>query len=56
MSEEQYPLHRDDKEFVRNETITIEAIKIFSRITKEKDKQKLINRYNNLVSQLRSKE
>ena len=50
----EYPLHRDDKEFVRNERITLRALAIFSELTKVelKKRQELIKKYNRLVSRL----
>ena len=50
----EYPLHRDDKEFVRNERMTLEALAIFDKIAKaESDERKrLIERYNLLVEKL----
>ena len=53
----EYPLHRDDKEFVRNERITLEAIAIFSELTKVKisKREKLIKKYNTLVSKLKAR-
>lgn len=54
----EYPLHRDDKEFVRNERITLMALSIFSVLTKvEVSKRKeLIKKYNLLVGKLKRKE
>lgn len=53
----EYPLHRDDKEFVRNERITLMALSIFSVLTKldQKERKRLIEKYNNLVKKLKAR-
>lgn len=53
----EYPFNRDDKGFVRNERITLEALAIFSKLTKvaKEEREKLVKKYNELVSGLKAR-